>query len=219
MAIRAVKKITAKDVMGSKIDKEEVLVPVLNDDMTPVLDNDDKPVTRKIKVAIPGDKYVVYGNTDSHRVGKSAYGDSYVFSGNFEARRLSDGEIFISTEVIFPPIAQDLAVSAYIREKAKDKNATIEFAFVIGIEADTRGTEGFKFTCKPVRVGEATSDPLEGLKSSLAMNFAEALGLETMQKLGLPAPGGATMLIDSSTGEVQEKEPETATAGKGKASK
>lgn len=214
MAVRAVKKITAKDVMGTKIDKEEVEVPVLNEDMSPVLDKDNNPVTRKVKVAIAGDKYVVFGEADDHRIGKSSYGDSYVFHGNFEARRLSDGEIFVSTEVIFPPIAQDLAVSAYVREKAKDKNARVEFAFVIGVEADNRGTEGFKFTCKPVKVGEATSDPLAGLKSSLAMSFAESLGLENMAKLGLAAPGQETLLIDAETGEIKETSAEKEPAKK-----
>lgn len=203
MALRAVKKITARDVLGSKMEKTEVQIPVLNDDNTPVLDSQNNPVMRKTKVAIERDLYVVVGTANGHRIGKSAYGDSMVFTGNFEARRLEDGEIFVSTECIFPPIAADLATSAFLREKAKNEQGSVEFAFIVGVAPDAKGSEGFKFTCKPLRVGEATSDPLAELKSSLAMNFAEALGAETMAKIGYVMPGQTALLVDASTGEVK----------------
>lgn len=208
MSIRAVKKITARDVMGRNLQKIDVEVPVLNDDNTPVMTKDadgkDIPVMRKTKVVIEHDIYLLMGTTADYRVAKSAFGDSMVFNGNFEARRIEDGEIFVSTACIFPPIAADLAEAAFFREKAKDKDAVIEFAFVIGVSPDARGTEGFKFTCKPIRVGEAQSDPLAELKSSLGLNFAQVLGEEAMQRMALPMPGQAALTVDAETGEVKE---------------
>lgn len=213
MALRAVKKITARDVMGKTLEKVEINVPVLNEDNTPVLDKDGEPVMRKAKVVQERDMYAVFGNASGHRVAKSNFGDTMVFVGNFEARRIADGEIFISTECIFPPIAIDLATSAYMREKAKNPDVSVEFAFVIGVTPDASGTEGFKFTCKPIKVGEATSDPLADLKSSLASSFAEALGLDAMASMGLPAPGEKALLIDAQTGEVKdEPKPKAKTA-------
>lgn len=193
--IQSVKKITARDVIG-KVEKEDHTVGVMNDDGTPVLDANNQPVTRKVKVAVARDLFVVMGVARDHRIGRSQYGDSIVFTGNFEARRLSDGQVFVSTECIFPPIAQDMAISAYERAKALDPSAAVDFAFLIGVAPDARGSEGFKFTCKLTRAATSEADPLAELRSSLALDFAESLGAETMAKIGLMAPGETARQIE-----------------------
>lgn len=214
--IQSLKKITARDVIG-KIEQTDASVPVTNDDGTPVLDSAGNPVTRKVKVAVAKDLFVVIGRARDHRVGKSAYGDSYVFVGDFEARRLTDGQVFTSTECIFPPIAQDMAISAYVRAKAVDKDAAVGFGFLIGCVPDARGTEGFKFTCKHQHAAEDVSDPLADLRSSLAMDFAETLGADTMAKIGLLPGEGAKMIPhDPSTGEVIEDAATEPAKGKAK---
>lgn len=203
--IQTLKKITARDIVG-KLEKVDQKVAVLNDDGSPVTDDKGNPVMRTVKVAEAKDLYVVFGRATGHRIGRSAYGESYVFDGDFEARRLSDGQVFVSRECIFPPIAQDMAINAYTRAKALDETSAVEFAFLIGCAPDARGTEGFKFTCKMQRGAAAESDPLQALRSSLAMNFAETLGADMMAKIGM-LPGGEAKMIahDPETGEIKEE--------------
>lgn len=191
--IQAVRKITARDVIG-KIEKVKARAPVLNDDGTELKDAKGDTVTREVLVAEARDLYIVYGRCTGHRIGKSQYGDSYVFEGDFEARRLADGQVFQSRECIFPPIAQDMAINAYVRAKAEDESAAVQFAFVVGCVPDARGTEGFKFTVKYAQNGVDPSDPLVALRSSLAMDFAEVLGETTMQRLGFDLGNSATMI-------------------------
>jgi hypothetical protein len=201
MAVSALKKITVKDVMKGKPDKEDVQVPVLNDDNTPVLDKEGKPVMRTIKVARAQDVCLIYGRAHSHEIGSTQYGKFVTFIGSFEARRIKDGEIFQSTRIIFPPIADGIAEETFLAAKKEDETAQVNFAFVIGVEPDTRGLEGFKFTCKPIQTGEHAHDPLAELRSSLAMNFAQALPAEVLTRIGLEVPGEAAKLIGSDKGK------------------
>lgn len=216
MALRAVKKITAKEVMGGKVEKTEINVPVLNDDNTPVMDGNNQPIMRKAKVAVERDLFTLMGRAHSHKSGSTNFGDFTAFHGRFEARRLSDGEVFSSTECIFPPIADQLALDAYVRAKAINEDADVDFAFVIGVTPDARGSEGFKFTCKPLVVGAPAEDPLAALRSSLAPNFAQVLGAEVMAKIGLALPGEGAKMIphNPETGEVIEGEAKPAPSRK-----
>lgn len=192
MAISALKKITAKDVMKGKIAKETVTVNVTNDDGSPVLGQDGKQVTREVSRVKSVDVFAVYGTAHSFLTGSTQFGDYVTFVGAFEAIRLADGEQFQSTRVIFPPIADEIALGIYQAAKKEDEMAEVEFAFVVGLDPDDRAATGYKFTCKPVNPGEARADPLARLKSSLAPKFAAILGgTPAGAVLGLPNPADA----------------------------
>lgn len=208
MALNALKKITIKDVMKGKPEKETVQLAVMNEDGTPAVDAKGEPVTRSVQVAKAQDLAVIYGRARTHRTGNTTYGQFVEYIGSFEARRIKDGEIFQSTRIIFPPIAADIADEAYVNAKREDQDAEVDFAFVVGVEPDTKGTEGYKFSCKPIATGANTADPLADLRSSLAVNFAETLGGELMAKLGFALPGEAAKQIphNPETGEVIEGE-------------
>lgn len=205
----AVKKITVKEVLGGKVEKEDMQISVLNDDGSPVLGSDGKPVTRTVKVARERDVCMIYGTAREHRSGMTSFGEFVEYIGTFEAKNLVTFDTYQSTRVIFPPIADDMALNAFMAAKERSPDNIVDMAFIIGVRPDARGTEGFKFTCRPLKLGERQDDPLAALRSSLAMNFAEQLGLEVMEKLGLPAPGSAAAQIphhDAATGEVIEGE-------------
>jgi hypothetical protein len=206
MAISALKKITAKDVMKGKIEKETATVNVMNDDGTPVMGSDGKPVTREVSRVKSVDVFAVYGTAHRHEIGNTQFGDYVSFIGAFEAVRLSDGEQFQSTRVIFPPIADTIALDTYMRAKKGDEMAEVNFAFVIGLDPDDRAATGYKFTCKPVNAGEEREDPLARLKSSLAPKFAAILGgTKAGDVLGLPNPADAKPI----EGEAKVIEPPT----------
>lgn len=198
-AIYALKKITFRDVIKGALEREEIELTEL--------DGNNQPVKRKVSVAKAMNCYVVFGRAHAHRSGSTSLGDFIEFIGTFEARRISDGAVFQSTRCIFPPIAGDLATEAYMRAKREDESALVDMAFVVGIEPDGRAATGYKFTCMPVQTGEAAADPLEELRSSLAVKFAANLGEATMAKLGLPMPGQAARAIAAPKGGKKEPEP------------
>lgn len=189
MALRALKKITFRDVVGKpeKI-KHKIQVPTADGMSTE---------EKEVWLARPGDLMAVIGKAHNHRSGNTPLGDYMEFVGTFEAYRLSDGEVFQSTRCIFPPIAGDMAEEAYLSAKRNDDSAIVEFGFVVGVEPDHRSAEGYRFTCKPLRAeADRSADPLAELKSSLAASFAQALGAEVTAKLGLPAPGDQAAQIE-----------------------
>lgn len=206
MAIHALKKITVKDVMKGKPEKEAIQLAVLNEDGTPVLDNENKPVMRTVNVAVAQDVCVIYGRAREHRSGTTSFGTFVEYVGSFEAKRLKDGEIFQSTRVIFPPISADLADADYTRIKRDNPDAEVEMAYVVGVEPDARGSDGYKWSCKPIATRESVSDPLAEMRSSLALSFAAALGQETALKLGFTSGETALNITDQS--KPADKEPE-----------
>lgn len=199
MAINALKKITIKDVMKGKPKKEEIQVAVLNDDGSPAVGKDGNAITRTVSVAVAQDVCVVYGRARDYRSGSTQFGDFIEYIGNFEARRIGDGEVFQSTRIIFPPIAADLADETFTRIKREDENADVEMAFIVGVEPDARGSDGYKWSCKLITTGASLTDPLAEMRSALGLNFAEALGGELAAKLGFGTGDGATLIGASST--------------------
>lgn len=203
MAVHALKKITVRDVMKGKPEKHKVTVTV------PDPADEKKTIEVEQSHVKAQDVCIIYGRAHSHETGSTQYGPYTTFIGSFEARRVKDGEIFQSSRIIFPPIADGLAIETYMGAKAEDPTAQIDFAFVVGVEHDPRGAEGYRFTCKPVNVGNTKHDPLAELRASLSLNFAEALGIEGAQALGLIAPGDDAKQI---TGPAATKEPAPAKA-------
>lgn len=198
MAVYALKKITMRDVMKGKPEYETVKVAVLNDDGTPVMDSNNQPVQRDVKVAKAQDVAAIFGRAREHRTGETNFGPFIEYIGRFEARSLfgkTKGDVFQSTRTIFPPIAADIADQSYMSAKMREPEGDVDFAFVIGIEPDARGAEGYRWTCKPIRTSSSLSDPLEELRSSLALDFAEVLGAETMALIGLSTETGEQALL------------------------
>lgn len=195
MAINALKKLTIKDIIKGKPEKQSVKVNVVAED--------GSVEEKTINVAIACDLAVFYGRARNHRTGNTAFGPFTEYVGTFEARRMKDGEIFQSTRMIPPPIADDLVGEAYANAKRLNPDDEVDVAFIVGVEPDTKGTEGYKFTCKPVKMGGAVTDPLAELRSSLATSFAASLPADVMLKLGFAAPGEGALQI-TSDGEVIE---------------
>lgn len=199
MALHALKKITVRDVMKGEPEKEKLTITVPNA-------KGDGVETKEVMVAKPADLVVFYGRAINHRTGSTQLGEFVEYIGTFEARRIADGEVFQSTRLIPPPITNDLLGQAYLNAKRADESSAVDFAFVIGVEPDPNGAKGYKYTCKPVSTGSSDVDPLAELRSSLAMNFAETLGLDVMAKIGLPAPGEAAKQLEAP----KSKKPEPA---------
>lgn len=199
MAINALKKLTIKDVIKGKPEKQSIKIQVANEDGTGT-------VEKTVNVAVAADLAVFYGRARNHRTGNTAFGPFIEYVGTFEARRIKDGEIFQSTRMIPPPIADDLVGEAYTNAKRLSPDDEVDIAFIVGVEPDTKGQEGYKFTCKPVLMGAAVTDPLAELRLSLATNFAASLPADVMAKLGFGAPGDNALQIghDPQTGEVIE---------------
>lgn len=194
MAINALKKITIRDVLKGKPEMVTVKVP------NAAGGTDDKAV------AVAADLVLLYGRAINHRIGTTPLGEFMEYLGSFEARRIKDGEIFQSSRIIFPPIAADMAQSAYLMAKKGDDSAMVDLSFVVGVEPDPTGITGYKYTCKPIRTGAADSDPLAELRSSLGMQFVEILGADAARLMGLPIPGEEALKIEHhpDTGEVIE---------------
>lgn len=205
MAVHALKKITVKEVMKGKPKKEDITVAVMNEDGSQAKNAAGEIVTRTVSVAIATDVCVVYGRARDFRSGSTQFGEFIEYIGNFEARRINDGEVFQSTRIIFPPIAADLADEAYTRIKRDDENADVEMAFVIGVEPDARGSDGYKWSCKPIATAASLSDPLAEMRSSLGMNFAATLGAELAAQLGFGGGETAVLIGSSSTASIADQ--------------
>lgn len=150
--MEAVRKITVREILKGKPAKGE----------------DGKVETQ--------DLALIYGQVHSIESGTSQFGQYHVLIGRFEARRLKDGAVFQSTRAILPQIAEDLAVQTVLEAKREDETAFVNLAFVIGAEHDERGTEGYKFTVKPIATGERAPDPLAELKAAMAPELAKLGG-------------------------------------------
>lgn len=178
MALSALKKITVKDVMKGKPEREVVTVMVQNP-----ADIDGPKIESKQSVVKAQDVCLIMGRAHSHETGSTTFGPYTTFIGSFEARRLKDGEIFQSTRIILPPIADGIGQEVYMNAKKEDPNNDVEFAFIVGVEHDERGTEGYKFTCKPISTGTNSVDPLAQMRSALYDQLASALPSETFAKI------------------------------------
>lgn len=196
MAVSALKKITVKDVMKGKPERHKVTVTVK--------DADGKDIEQEVSQVKAQDVCVIFGRAHSHETGSTQFGSYTTFIGSFEARRIKDGEIFQSTRIIMPPIADGIALETYMGVKAEDPTAQVDFAFIVGVEHDARGAEGYKFTCKPVQTGANAHDPLAELRVGLSSQFAAALPPGMAAALGLAAPEEQALIGSSASPEAEK---------------
>lgn len=190
MALHAVRKITVREILKGKPEKENVITG------KDAAGND--VVENRVKEQ---DIALIYGQAHSIESGSSAFGPYTTFFGRMEARRFKDGEIFQATRAIFPAIAEDIAVQHFLEAKREDATALVEMAFVVGVEYDGRGTEGYKFTVKPVSTGEQREDPLAALRAAMAPALLEILGDSTAKVLQLT---NGTAVSKASSGKQKE---------------
>ncbi len=195
MAVNAVKKITTREILKGKPERHTIKVPDANDATKTV----DK------LVAVVQDLCVIFGQAHTMEPKSSLYGPYQEFIGRFEARRLKDGEIFQATRVIFPAIAEDIASNYFLDAKREDPAAMVNMAFVVGVEPDTRGVEGYKFTIKPVETGEVRNDPLDALR----------VGMVAGLQLALADPNKSAGLLDLKDVQLIEGSAKEVKKGKG----
>lgn len=192
MALHAVRKITVREIIKGKPEKHKVQTT----------DADGKPI--EVMQVVAHDVAVIYGQVHAAENKQSQFGPYIEFQGRMEARRLKDGDIFQSTRAILPQIAEDLANQAFLEAKTADPTAYVNMAFVIGVEHDPRGSEGYKFTCKPISTGEQTSDPLAALRAAMAPALSGVLGVEFARSAGLLEGPQST---DGTSGEGENAKP------------
>jgi hypothetical protein len=113
--------------------------------------------------------YTIFGLANGLKNGTSDFGDWIALMGQFKAVRGGDGAVFYSAKAFLPDVAQDMIVAAVKSAQEDDKNASVEFAYVIGIrEADT--ATGYEYTCRPLI--EQRADALASLETRLAGRLA-----------------------------------------------
>lgn len=152
MALNAVRKITLKEILKGKPEKEEVVL-------------DDKTKEMRVKEQ---DVCVVFGQAMTYEKGSTQFGDYVAFVGRFEARRLRDGEVFQSTRLIMPKVAEEMTLVELMDAQREDSTSFLNIAYVLGVEYEARGTEGYKWTVKPVSTGEERADPLDSLRQAIS---------------------------------------------------
>ncbi len=127
----------------------------------------------------------IYGRADRVNEGSTLYGIFHKYKGVFKAVNLSTGEVFQSSNLLLPEIADGILLAEMLaagatlgKEKtAKDaeqsgekvKGNPIEFAVCIGVipqETKDGSGRGYQFTAKPI-VESTTADPLAHLESKL----------------------------------------------------
>lgn len=109
----------------------------------------------------------VYGVADGTKAGQSNFGEWVAFTGNFEAVNVNNGEIFRSNIVFLPEPAHSLLLGTLQRA---GENASVQFGFLIGVKASSKGSLGYEYTTQPI-VEQTENDPLLALREQ-AQKFA-----------------------------------------------
>lgn len=212
--VEALRKITVKEVMKKKPTKIAVLV-----DGTDVQAKDADGNLKWTVNAV--DLMLIIGRARDHRIGSTQFGDFVEYLGSFEGRRIEDGAVFQSTRLILPPPASDIMFNDYREAKAGDQDAMVDFAIIIGLEPSERGTEGYRFTCKPIADPEQSkTDPLADLRRMLVEQvpeLADKLKITATPREALSAPvSGEAGSDEARTSEeaVLQSEAEVQTKGR-----
>lgn len=115
------KKISAKNVMGGKVEKP----------------------TKATEL------YTLIGVVDGIKTGSTDYGEYIKFLGQFKAIRSADRQEYFATAAFLPNPAQEMLVSAIESAQANDPQASIEIAYVIGVKPADNAV-GYEYTVKPL---------------------------------------------------------------------
>lgn len=134
-----VRKITAKVVCGMP-------------DKRAIINSDGEPMWQM----------AVYGSAHRSIAGETDYGPYIKFRGRFEAINLDSGETFQSSNLILPPIAEELLEDALTADNVK----SVEFGLRVGVRKDESSVSGYVWVAESIRDTEET-DPLERLRAEL----------------------------------------------------
>lgn len=162
------KKIVAKEIIPrGKLKGGKTWIPA-RDKKTNELLNDG---TGEWKLDDPKPLYTVFGTASSTKSGDTTYGTWIAFLGQFEAVRAEDGVRFRSNVLILQDPAEGLLLAALQDAKTRDKDASLSFAFNVGLRTSERWSvsgEGnsYEYTVDSVINVERT-DPLAHLRQSL----------------------------------------------------
>lgn len=120
----------------------------------------------------PRQLYTVFGTASSTKSGNTTYGGWVAFIGAFEAVRAEDGVRFKSNVLILQQPAEGLLLNALQDAKTRDKDASLSFAFNVGLRtsqrwADSNEGTSYEFIIDSVINVERT-DPLAHLRHSLS---------------------------------------------------
>ena len=165
MAVRAVKKITLKEILKGKPDRIEIEIP----------DPDRPGKTKPGFMVDTANVAIIRGQIMDFAIGTTQFGSYAEFVGRIQAVRIKDGETFESTRVILPGIAEDILRMGIQDLKASDPMAMLGFAFILGVEHDARGTEGYKWTVTQVNAGGEQIDPLAAIRAASDVEIAKIL--------------------------------------------
>jgi hypothetical protein len=144
---------------------------------------DAQPAPRSVEVK--KDLAHIYGRADRVNEGSTTYGIFHKYKGMFKAMNLETGEVFQSSNLLLPEIADSILLEGMLaagatlgKEKTgkdaeqvgeKVKGDPVEFALCIGvIPMDSKdGTgRGYQFTAKPLFESKA-ADPLAAIEARL----------------------------------------------------
>lgn len=162
------KKIVAKEIIPrAKLKGGKTWIPGRNPTTNELL-NDGSGVW---KLDDPKPLYTVFGTATSTKTGETAFGVWTGFLGQFEAVRAEDGVRFRSSVLMLQDPAQGLLLAALQEAKTRDRDASISFAFNVGLRTSERwakSEEGnsYEYTVDSV-INVATTDPLAHLRNSL----------------------------------------------------
>lgn len=162
------KKIVAKEIIPrAKLKGGKTWIPGRNPTTNELL-NDGSGVW---KLDDPKPLYTVFGTATATKTGETAFGVWTGFLGQFEAVRAEDGVRFRSSVLMLQDPAQGLLLAALQDAKSRDKDASISFAFNVGLRTSERwakSEEGnsYEYTVDSVINVERT-DPLAHLRNSL----------------------------------------------------
>lgn len=162
-----------------------------------------------MKASTPQYLFTVFGRITGLQPGETQMGTYTLFKGMFEAHTHKTGDVATAQGMILPPPACDFLEQGYISslpskeiEVKDDKGAVTgkqtvpdfarampwAFGITIGVEPSEKGSMGFRYTCKPVELGDDETDPLASLRDMV--KEAGALPAPVEQK-ALPSPKNA----------------------------
>lgn len=157
---------------------------------------DAQPAPRS--VTVKEDLVHIFGRAERVNEGSTTYGIFHKYKGTFEAVNLKTGEVYRSSSLLLPEIADGILLPEMIARGAtlgKEKTAKtpeeagepvskdaqpVDFALAIGVvpqESKDESGRGYQYSVRPL-MEATTADPLASLRAVS----------QDAQKLALPAP-------------------------------
>lgn len=141
MAVKLVKKITSRDVMGN---------------MKQIVRESGKKDGESIEL------FTVIGQVIGHTTGESTFGPWIKLKGRFRATNKITGDVFNSAVAMLP----DEATTPLLVVLAVDGAASVDMAFDVNAKVDDNTAVGYVYEVVPL-MAPSEDDPLERLQKAL----------------------------------------------------